>query len=1136
MIRIFTSATLNYLPKARVMVTTLKEFHPDFFVSLTLCDKLPSNFNLAQEPFDEVVLLKDFKEFQSPQWIFSHNIVELCTAVKGAAFKRLLTLKNTEAVLYLDPDIWVMSSIDEILKIFSSQDILLTPHLLEPETEEQEILNKEITTTLAHGIFNLGFLGIKNSKEGNRFANWWASRLHNFCYDDVSRGLFTDQRWCDLVPAFFPTAFIVRDKTCNVAPWNLYHRPVSKKDDAYCADGEKIKFFHFTGFDAGENYTQIVKKHAENYPEIISIWKEYEDLLLKFQNNENSSPAWLYESFDNGIHITDRAREVYRSNKDLQSNFSNPFKVGDNSYFQWCEQVGLLNSNLTDWSEIDSLKAEVANLQKSLEDTKNALANSDKIIIESVRAITEKEKTISELEKVIADYKKGLDQVFNSHSWKITSPLRWIWDNCSISPKKLITTPINFFIKNKVVISIVNTTFPMGSRRRKYADELFRLYFKYLGNDQSESSEKFNVEKHASIGDINFPKIKSNIPQVSIAILFHNQLQHTINCLNSIILNTKNLEEIEILLIDNGSEKKIFEKIKTIPNVKVIRFDENLGFVHAYNQSVKRAKADLFLFLNNDTLVCENWLPPLLEAIKDDNVAAVGSKLLYPNGTLQEAGSIVFRDGSAWNYGKGKDPKSPEYNFIREVDYCSAACLLVKKNLFQGFDEQFAPGYYEDADLCFSLRKAGYKVLYQPLSEVIHIEGASKNSSPTNMKSHMPRNAAYLKKKWKNELKKHFFVDDFTVEEARHFNKLPHLLICDIDIPQYDRDAGSLRESYLIKMLIELGYHITFISRNPTTLDNPYVIHFQQLGVEVFIIPTTIELKDFLLKRASLYKFIFLTRITNAQDVHSFILEHRERFDKNLKIIFDTIDLHFLRYAREAKQKESFTLSQNAKRVEKLEINIARKSDAVFTVSPHEEKLLREHGIYHTHIIPTIHECTPPINGFGSRKDLLFVANFCHPPNKDGVLWFVKECLPLIPEEIKLHICGSQIPPEVERLASEQIIIHGHVPDLTEFFESSLLSVAPLRFGAGVKGKINQSMSYGLPVATTSVGAEGMHLVHRKNAMIADTAEEFAKSILELYHDELLWNQLSQASLENIETHFHYDVVKEKLVMALAQF
>ncbi len=220
---------------------------------------------------------------------------------------------------------------------------------------------------------------------------------------------------------------------------------------------------------------------------------------------------------------------------------------------------------------------------------------------------------------------------------------------------------------------------------------------------------------------IEFP-VRDSV-DVSVIIPVFNQLQFTQSSLASIQDNQAD-QSLEVIVVDDSSTDGTEETLPRIPGLVYLRNEENVGFVASCNRGAAKARGNYLVFLNNDTVVTAGWLSALHETFQfEPHAGLVGSKLIYPDGRLQEAGGIIWRDGSGWNRGKFDDPEKPEYNFLREVDYCSAASLMIPRSLFHelgGFDPQYAPGYYEDTDIAFKVRSRGLKVLYQPLSQVIH--------------------------------------------------------------------------------------------------------------------------------------------------------------------------------------------------------------------------------------------------------------------------------------------------------------------------------------------------------------------------------------------------------------------------------
>lgn len=329
---VYTSITKSYLPKARVLAKSLKQFHPDWYFVLLYSDALPAGFNIDDEHFDEVLTIDQLGIDNWKSWAFGHAIVELCTAVKGQAAQLLSKRAGVDKIMYLDPDIKVFNSLASLEAMLESSDILLTPHLLDAESDRKAIQDNEISA-LKHGVYNLGFFAAKTSGQGLGFINWWAERLRQFCRDDIPGGLFTDQRWCDLAPAFFSNLEIVRDKGYNVATWNIGHRHLSKDETGiFFVASVPLRFYHFTSYDNG-NGLSMLKRYATNQTIANDLWESYgKDLQAEGQGDPNLT-GWTYGQFENGESIPLEARKYYQSSQDLQKLYPDPYRTTGVCFF-----------------------------------------------------------------------------------------------------------------------------------------------------------------------------------------------------------------------------------------------------------------------------------------------------------------------------------------------------------------------------------------------------------------------------------------------------------------------------------------------------------------------------------------------------------------------------------------------------------------------------------------------------------------------------------------------------------------------------------------------------------------------------------------------------------------------------------
>lgn len=331
---LFTSITANYLPKARVLAQSAKRQAVDVHFHLLLCDDYPPEVDPAAEPFDSIINVTELPIPNREAWLFGHTVVEMCTAVKALGFLEIARRHQAEKIFYFDPDMVILSGLDGLIERLDRRSLLLTPHVSEPEQSLDAVIDNEIAS-LKHGVFNLGFLGVRTSAEGMRFLNWWAERLRYFCHDDIAGGLFTDQRWLDLAPAFFEDIAILREPIYNVATWNLTHRPVTGSlEQGLAINGEPISFYHFSGFDGGAQEIML-KKYADAGSVLFDLRRWYIGECRRMGQKELGSRRCRYDTFDNGERIIRAQRILYRSRPDLQRVFPNPFQTQGDSYYDW---------------------------------------------------------------------------------------------------------------------------------------------------------------------------------------------------------------------------------------------------------------------------------------------------------------------------------------------------------------------------------------------------------------------------------------------------------------------------------------------------------------------------------------------------------------------------------------------------------------------------------------------------------------------------------------------------------------------------------------------------------------------------------------------------------------------------------
>ncbi|MEW6994786.1 glycosyltransferase [Colwelliaceae bacterium MEBiC 14330] len=634
-----------------------------------------------------------------------------------------------------------------------------------------------------------------------------------------------------------------------------------------------------------------------------------------------------------------------------------------------------------------------------------------------------------------------------------------------------------------------------------------------------------------------FAKNKTKNPVVSVIVPVYNFYSYTLRCLYSIAIS-KDSTPCEVIIADDLSQDETQSVLGNIDGINYIRNLSNLGFLKSCNNAALSAKGEFIYLLNNDTAVLNGWLDNLVNTYAENaNVGLVGSQLLYPNGLLQEAGGVLWSDGAA-NYGKFDDPRRPEYSYLRNVDYVSGAAIMVPTKVWQsikGFDERYAPAYCEDSDLCLQLRNMGYQVLMQPTSKVVHFEGISSGTDlNSGVKKYQVTNSQKLKDKWSNLLSSNGLAGDFS-RECINRNKGARILIIDATIPTPDQDAGSVTVWYFLKLFKELGYQVTFIPENLYDL-SPYTEMVQGLGVECLYRPYLNSIEDYIQENGDKFDTVMLYRV----NVGGRFYETTRKFAPNAKIIFDTVDLHFLREERQAKmekdKEKSAQMLASAYQTRDRELFLLRNSDISIVLSEYEKDMLaRDWGVQNTFVIPIVLEVPGSKTSYEHRKNIAFIGGYQHTPNVDAVLYFVENIWPKVKERIngvKFYIIGSKPTAEILALpeSDEDIIVTGFIESLDPYLDNLRLTLAPLRYGAGIKGKIGSSLSYGVPCIATKVAAEGMGLVDGENILMSDDENSFVENLVNTYKDNKKWDDLSEKGLEFVGENYSTEATKKKLL------
>ena len=742
----------------------------------------------------------------------------------------------------------------------------------------------------------------------------------------------------------------------------------------------------------------------------------------------------------------------------------------------------------------------------------------DRELAELRVAFEERTRWALALDSELQDVKPRYEQMLASTSWRITAPLR-----SANARVRELRARLAFRTRH------VRTTLARlrGSlAQRGLAGTLTRIVAELRGKGPARA----RVTYPAPRDDFErFAVPTSDTPRVSIVIPVYDKIAYTTACLRSLAQHAGAIP-FEVIVVDDGSTDRTPERLATVEGIRVLRNAANLGFIGSCNAGAAAARGELLVFLNNDTQVTAGWLEALVRCIDEaPDAGLVGARLIYPDGRLQEAGGIVFSDGSGWNYGRFDDPDDPRYAFRREADYCSGAAILLRTELFRrlrGFDMRYAPAYYEDTDFAFAVREAGYKAYYEPAATVVHFEGiTSGTDTATGIKRFQTINHAKFVDKWKTALVRQPAPGTPIVRAASH-RATKRVLIIDATTPTPDQDSGSLRMVNLMRVLGDLGCRTSFLPDN-RLWDERYTPALQALGVEALYAPWAHDPVALFRERGAEFDVIMLSRHYVAASYVGLARLYAPR----AKLIFDTVDLHYLREQRAAELAGRPELARHAAATRAQELKQIRECDVTLVVSPAEQELLAKDAPgARVEVLSNVHEIYGCRAAFDARRDLVFVGGFQHPPNADAVTWFVREVFPRVRATltgVKFHVIGSKVPPSITALADEYVIVHGYVEDIAPYMDGCRVSVAPLRYGAGVKGKVNMAMSYGLPVVATPVAVEGMHVESRRDVLIAADADAFAAAVVDLYRDEALWNRLSENGIANVRRHFSFDSARD---------
>ena len=583
----------------------------------------------------------------------------------------------------------------------------------------------------------------------------------------------------------------------------------------------------------------------------------------------------------------------------------------------------------------------------------------------------------------------------------------------------------------------------------------------------------------------------------------------------------------EVILVDDTADADTKALLATVRGARIITNETNLGYLRSVNRGAAAARGSWLVLCNNDIKFLYGWVRAMLDCANSaPDIGVVTPKYLYPDLVLNEAGGVIWSDGTGGNYGRGEDPSDSRFEYRREVDYGSAAALMVRADFWRsvgGYDERYIPMYYEDTDLCFAARQHGLRVLYEPRANVVHFEGATAGTDlSSGHKRYQEINRVKFVDKWRERLEREQLPPAAeNVRRAADRHRGPRVLILDHRVPMPDRDSGSLRLRAMISALSDLGCRVTLFPED-LHMVLPYTLELMSAGIEVLY--GDVNAPERIREIGPELDMVITCRPHTTGKWLDLIRECAP----SATVVYDTVDLHWLREARRAalgagsepagNGTEPLVMAPKAVALREIELALIRATDATLVVSPEERAQVEADVPEATvRVVPNVNLLRERVPGPEGRSGLLFIGGFEHTPNIEAAQRLVQRVMPRVwarNPEVKVTLIGGSVPAEVQELASPRVDVAGWVENVEPLFGSALAMVAPLSYGAGLKGKVTQALAQGLPVVTTPIGAEGLDATDGRQLLIGSDDDELAQRILRLLDDPELWGEISQAGQE----------------------
>ena len=602
----------------------------------------------------------------------------------------------------------------------------------------------------------------------------------------------------------------------------------------------------------------------------------------------------------------------------------------------------------------------------------------------------------------------------------------------------------------------------------------------------------------------------SGYPSITVTIAQWGKVDYTARCVES-LLRCSYPAGLEILVYDNDSPGGP-GPVADMDEVRLIRGESNIGFGPAHNRLAALGEGELLLILNNDTVLTPSALTRMAEALADTDVGAVSPRYLGFDGATLEMGGYVGEGGWGFQLFRDMEPPPSLTRMTYPADYGSAACLLTRRELFLemgGFDDVFAPAYYEDTDFCFRLWDRGLRVVVEPRAVVYHFEGATAGKETSSgMKSLQLTHREVFATRWSDQIAGRPEVSlQSALSRALGLGDRAVLWISP-EIPRPDHEAGHARMAAMLRALRSQGWVVGLWVELAAGWEH-YGRLLEAEGIPWFAYRSSGRLGGENPSAFSTLQELLtlpgwsLAAISFPEMAERFVPEIR-RLAPGLPIVVDAVDLHFLRMARDPESDPAEVEEWKAR-----ELAVYRSVDGVITAGDHELEvlldLIPQVPVRSFHSVATLEVAPQPLSS--ASGDVVFLGNANHSPNIAAVDYWADEIYPRLPPEVRtpLHLYGFGMERVADRWPPQRVKVEGWAPNLTEIFAKTRVFVAPLTYGAGTKGKILEASAAGVPVVTTPVGAEGYEGYLTEALVVEETAAGFAASLTELVVDDDAW-------------------------------